>query len=146
MLADLALRKLVPGIGTPHVEADAQKISGVADGIATGAPVVITFANANTKSSDYKQLAQNSPARIRRLSSSLQLLRCCPRHPPCGGMFSGRMTTPLVATGAADAGYDCHTLGIYVGSYISRIGWVENSVEYTAADLVRSRKTIRLGQ
>lgn len=136
MLADLALRKPVPGIGTPRVEADAPEVSGVADGLATGAPVVITFANANTKSSDYSSL------RVTPRPGHADYPALCKYGDAHdirgGGMFSGRMTTPLVAAGALMRDMIA-PLGISVGSYISRIGGVEDTAEYTAADLVRSR-------
>ena len=55
-----------------------------------------------------------------------------------GGMFSGRMTTPLVAAGALMRDMIA-PLGISVGSYLSRIGNVVDLGEYAAEELVRSR-------
>ena len=136
MLADLSLRKPVPGIGTPRVEADAPEISGVAGGAATGAPVVISFANANTKSSDYEELRQTPrPGH----ADYPALCKYGDAHDICGGgMFSGRMTTPLVAAGALMRDMIA-PLGIRVGSYLSRIGNVVDFGEYAAEELVRSR-------
>ena len=137
MLADLALRKPVPGIGTPRVEADAPEISGVVNGVATGAPVVITFANANTKSSDYSEL------RVTPRPGHADYPALCKYGDAHdirgGGMFSGRMTTPLVAAGALMRDM-IEPLGITVGSYLSRIGTVVDTNDYAAEDLVRSRK------
>lgn len=136
MLADLSLRKPAPGIGTPRVEADAPEISGVVDGAATGAPVVITFANANTKSSDYDELRWTPrPGH----ADYPALCKYGAAHDiRGGGMFSGRMTVPLVAAGAVMRDM-IEPLGISVGSYLSRIGTVIDTAEYAASELVRSR-------
>lgn len=136
MLADLALRKPVPGIGTPRVEADEPEVSGVVDGITTGAPVVITFANANTKSSDYSELRRTPrPGH----ADYPALCKYGAAHDiRGGGMFSGRMTTPLVAAGALMRDMIA-PLDIGIGSYLSRIGDVVDLGEYAAEELVRSR-------
>ncbi|MDE2546152.1 MAG: chorismate synthase [Methanocorpusculum sp.] len=137
MLADLALRKPVAGIGTPRVEADVPEISGVAGGVATGAPVVITFANANTRSSDYEEL------RLTPRPGHADYPAVCKYGAAHdirgGGMFSGRMTTPLVAAGALMRDMIA-PLGISVGSYLSRVGTVVDTDEYAAEELVRSRE------
>ncbi len=135
--ADLALRKPVPGIGTPRVEADLPEISGLVNGCTTGAPVVITLVNANTKSSDYEELRRTPrPGH----ADYPALCKYGAAHDiRGGGMFSGRMTTPLVAAGAVMRGM-LDTCGISVGSYVSRIGTVEDTAEYAAQDLVQSRK------
>ncbi|MCZ9312070.1 MAG: chorismate synthase [Methanocorpusculum sp.] len=136
MLADLALRKPAPGIGTPRVEADMPEISGILNGVATGAPVVITFANANTKSSDYEDL------RLTPRPGHADYPALCKYREAHdirgGGMFSGRMTTPLVAAGALLRDM-IGPLGISIGSYLSRIGNVVDAGEYAAEELVRSR-------
>ncbi|MCZ0859895.1 chorismate synthase [Methanocorpusculum sp. MG] len=136
MLADLALRKPAPGIGTPRVEADMPEISGILNGVATGAPVVITFANANTKSSDYEDL------RLTPRPGHADYPALCKYGEAHdirgGGMFSGRMTTPLVAAGALLRDM-IGPLGISIGSYLSRIGNVVDAGEYAAEELVRSR-------
>lgn len=136
MLADLALRKPAPGIGTPRVEADMPEISGILNGVATGAPVVITFANANTKSSDYENL------RLTPRPGHADYPALCKYGEAHdirgGGMFSGRMTTPLVAAGALLRDM-IGPLGISIGSYLSRIGNVVDAGEYAAEELVRSR-------
>ncbi|MDV0444106.1 chorismate synthase [Methanorbis rubei] len=134
--ADLALRKPAPGIGTPRVEADAPEISGVVNGHTTGAPLVITFANTNTKSSDYEELR-----RIPRPGHADYPAVCkygVDHDIRGGGMFSGRMTTPLVAAGAVARGM-LDPLGITVGSYVSRIGRVADTAEYEPATLAASR-------
>lgn len=135
MLADLVLRKPVPGIGTARVEADIPEISGIVNGTATGAPVVINFPNTNTKSSDYECFRRT----LRPGHADYPAL-CkygAARDLRGGGMFSGRMTTPLVAAGAVMRDM-LKPLGISVGSYV-RIGTVTDPAVYAAEVLVRSR-------
>ena len=135
--ADLELRKPSEGIGTPRVETDIPEISGVVNGITTGCPVVITFSNNNTKSSDYEQLR-----RVPRPGHADYPAVCKfgPAHDiRGGGMFSGRMTTPLVAAGALLRDL-LGSAGISVGSYVTRIGSVIDTNTYDAADIMtRSR-------
>ena len=138
--ADLLLRKPTGDIGTPRVEADIPEIFGIVNGKTTGAPVVITFSNNNTRSTDYEQLR-----RIPRPGHADYPAIC--KYGPAhdirgGGMFSGRMTTPLVAAGSllremiAD-------LGISVGSYVTRIGNISDTNEYDPKDVMTiSRKNL----
>ena len=136
--ADLLLRKPVPGIGTPRVEEDVPEISGVVNGVTTGAPVVMTFANANTRSSDYEQLR-----RVPRPGHADYPAVCkygAAHDIRGGGMFSGRMTTPLVAAGGLLRGL-LAAAGVSVGSYTMRIGSVADANVYEASEvLVRSRE------
>ncbi|MDO9522704.1 MAG: chorismate synthase [Methanocorpusculum sp.] len=135
--ADLALRKPSEGIGTQRVETDIPEISGVVNGTTTGSPVVITFSNSNTRSSDYEQLRRvprpghaDYPA-VCKYGSAHDIRG--------GGMFSGRMTTPLVAAGALLRDL-IGSAGISVGSYVTRIGSVIDTNTYDPADvLTRSR-------
>ena len=129
---DLALRKPAPGIGTPRVEDDTPEIIGLLDGKTTGAPLVLRFADNNIRDADYDEL------------------RRIPRPGPAdypayakygtnhdirgGGMFSGRMTTALVAAGAVLRSF-LREAGITVGSYTSRIGSVEDRGTYSAAEI-----------
>lgn len=136
--ADLALRRPVAGIGTPRIESDIPDISGVVSGVATGAPVVLTFANSNIRSSDYEQLR-----RVPRPGHADYPAVCKygeAHDVRGGGMFSGRMTTPLVAAGALLRGLLAKA-GVFVGSYTVGIGKVRDPGVYDAADvLVRSRE------
>ncbi|MDR3102782.1 MAG: chorismate synthase [Methanocalculaceae archaeon] len=136
MLGDLALRKPVPDIGTPRMEADVPEISGIVDGLSTGAPVTISFANTNMQSVDYSSLVRTPrPGH----ADYPAFCKYGAAHNICGsGMFSGRMTTPLVAAGAVMRDL-IELLGISVGSYISRIGTVADTAEYVGSELVRSR-------
>jgi chorismate synthase len=136
--ADLALRKPAEGIGTPRMEADVSEISGIVNGITTGCPVVITFSNSNTRSSDYEQLR-----RVPRPGHADYPAVCKfgPAHDiRGGGMFSGRMTTPLVAAGALLRDL-IGSAGISVGSYVTRIGNVVDMNVYDVADIMTRSRT-----
>ncbi len=136
--ADLELRKPSEGIGTPRVETDIPEISGVVNGTTTGCPVVITFSNSNVRSSDYEQLR-----RVPRPGHADYPAVC--KYGPAhdirgGGMFSGRMTTPLVAAGALLRGM-IGAAGISVGSYVTSIGRVIDINSYDSEDVMTRSRT-----
>lgn len=138
IMADLALRKPSAGIGTPRTEADVPEISGLVNGMTTGCPVVITFSNSNTRSSDYEQLR-----RVPRPGHADYPAVC--KYGPFhdirgGGMFSGRMTTPLVAAGALLRDL-IGSAGISVGSYVSRIGNVVDTNTYDPEAVMTGSRT-----
>lgn len=136
--ADLELRKPSAGIGTPRVEADVPEISGIVNGMTTGCPVVITFSNCNTRSSDYEQLRRvPRPGHADYPAVSKFGLAHDIRG---GGMFSGRMTTPLVAAGALLRDL-IGSAGISVGSYVTRIGSVVDMNVYDVADIMTKSRT-----
>ncbi len=136
--ADLELRKPSAGIGTPRVEADVPEISGIVNGMTTGCPVVITFSNSNTRSSDYEQLRRvPRPGHADYPAVSKFGLAHDIRG---GGMFSGRMTTPLVAAGALLRDL-IGSAGISVGSYVTRIGSVVDMNVYDVADIMTKSRT-----
>ncbi len=135
---DLALRKPAAGIGTPRVEADIPEIIGVVDGKTTGAPVVIRIENTNIRDADYDELR-----RIPRPGHADYPAYCkygINHDIRGGGMFSGRMTTALVAAGAILRDF-ISQYGITVGSYTTRIGTVEDTGQYTAEDIFSTSPT-----
>lgn len=83
---------------TPRKEADLPQIlSGVFEGHTTGAPLAITFANGNTRSSDYSEfIAKPRPGHADYVASVKWDGNNDPRG---GGHFSGRITLPVVAAG-----------------------------------------------
>ena len=136
--ADLELRKPSKGIGTPRVEEDIPDISGIVNSTTTGAPVVITFSNTNTRSSDYENLR-----RVPRPGHADYPAIC--KYGPAhdirgGGMFSGRMTTPLVAAGALLRPMIAGA-GINVGSYVTRIGNITDTNEYDPEEVMNRSRT-----
>jgi chorismate synthase len=95
---DLARRRS-GGVGTtPRKEADVPEIvSGVFNGVTTGAPLTILFHNENTRSADYAKLVEHP----RPSHADFVAARKYGNHNDYrgGGHFSGRVTLGLVAAG-----------------------------------------------
>lgn len=101
--ADLERRKngdlpsLAQGI-TARKEKDAPIfISGLLDGTTTGAPLAILFENKNHNSTDYSKFRNQPRPSHADFAASVKFKGF--NDPRGGGMFSGRMTLPLVAAG-----------------------------------------------
>lgn len=95
---DLNRRKPSGNAGTPRMESDRPRIvSGVFNGITTGAPLAILFENENTKSGDYERL-KNHP-RPSHADFVAGVKWGGYSDPRGGGHFSGRLTVLLVAAG-----------------------------------------------
>lgn len=95
---DILRRKSGAKGTTPRIEADAPKIvSGVFEGVTTGAPLTIIFENTNTKSGDYSLFAAMPRPGHADLTAALKWDDC--QDPRGGGHFSGRLTLPVVAAG-----------------------------------------------
>ena len=138
IISDLSLRKPAAGIGTARHEDDIPAITGVSEGCTTGSPVVITFANTDVKSSDY-----DSEARIPRPGHADYPAFCkygASFDTRGGGMFSGRMTAPLVAAGGLLRGLLAAS-GIYVGSYLTQVGKICDGGCYTPDEIFRVSRT-----
>lgn len=110
---------------TPRLEKDIPHIlSGVLDGVTTGAPLAMEIENSNTKSGDYSNLLtvprpshSDYPAFVKYGGNND--LRG-------GGHFSGRLTAPLVFAGAA-AKQILEEKGITIAAHIKRIGSVTDA-------------------
>lgn len=107
---------------TPRLEKDIPHIlSGVLNGVTTGAPLAMEIENTNTKSGDYSNLMtvprpshSDYPAYIKYDGNN---------DIRGGGHFSGRLTAPLVFAGAV-AKQILENKGITIGAHIKRIGSV----------------------
>ena len=105
---------------TPRLEKDIPHIlSGVLDGVTTGAPLAMVIKNTNTKSGDYKNVMNvprpshsDYPAFVKYDGNN---------DIRGGGHFSGRLTAPIVFAGAV-AKQVLEEEGITVGAHIRRIG------------------------
>lgn len=110
---------------TPRKESDTPIIlSGVLNGVTTGAPLAMEIKNSNTQSGDYKNLMtvprpshSDYPAYIKYGGNN---------DIRGGGHFSGRLTAPVVFAGAI-AKQILEEKGIKIGSHISRVGNVFDS-------------------
>ena len=95
---DILRRKSGAKGTTPRIEADTPRIvSGIYDGLTTGAPLTIVFENTNTKSGDYSLFAAMPRPGHADLTAALKWDDC--QDPRGGGHFSGRLTLPVVAAG-----------------------------------------------
>lgn len=105
---------------TPRLEKDFPNIlSGVLDGVTTGAPLAMMIENTNTRSGDYSNLMtvprpshSDYPAYVKYNGNN---------DVRGGGHFSGRLTAPIVFAGAV-AKQVLKQKGITVGAHIYSIG------------------------
>lgn len=111
-LIDLSRRKS-GGLGTtPRIEPDEIKIvSGVFNGYTTGAPILLSFENTNTKSKDYSNLIDQPRPSHADYTAHLKYNGFNDYRG--GGHFSGRLTLGLVSAGVVAKkmlkGVDFHT-------------------------------------
>lgn len=125
MLSQIARR--APGRDrstTSRKEADLPEIlSGVLNGVTTGAPLALMIRNTNTKSGDYDNLKVNP--RPSHSDYAAYVKYGGMNDVRGGGHFSGRLTAPIVAAGAI-----CRSIlaenGITVGGHICSIGSVSD--------------------
>ncbi len=115
----LELRKPKGKISTARKESDAPNIvSGYFNEYTTGTPLTILFENSNTRSNDYsktKDLMRPSHADY---TANVKYMGF--QDYRGGGHFSGRLTTPIVASGAI-AKQILAGKGIHIGSHIRNI-------------------------
>ena len=109
---------------TTRKEADIPElISGVVDGVTTGAPITIIIKNNDTKSHNYDNLRDNPRPSHADYAASVKYGGA--NDIRGGGHFSARLTAPIVAAGAI-----CRQIlkdeGITVGGHILSIGGVED--------------------
>ncbi len=132
--AQLSLRRPHGRISTARQESDAFRIvSGVFEGYTTGAPIAILIPNSDTRSKDYKALADIPRPGHADYSAE------CKYHGfqdyRGGGHFSGRITAALVAAGAILRAA-LESKGIYIGTHILSLhGVCDKSI--SCADDVR---------
>lgn len=114
-----------PGSGihaTPRQETDAYQIlSGVYEDKLTGAPLTVFFANADTRSTDYQDLAVTPRPSHADYAAAMKYKG----HQDFrgGGHFSGRLTAPVVFAGALVTQL-LEAVGVSIGSRIFRMGAV----------------------
>ena len=109
---------------TSRKESDTPEVlSGVLNGVTTGAPLALIIKNSNTKSDDYDNLMVNP--RPSHSDYAAYVKYDGMNDVRGGGHFSGRLTAPIVALGAI-----CKSIlkenGITVGGHISSIGTVSD--------------------
>ncbi len=126
-----------PKIVSARVEKDkAQILSGVFNGLTTGAPIALTVENKETQSSDYEAIKDlprpghsDYPARVR--YGGFNDYRG-------GGRFSGRVTVALIMAGAIAkkllSRYDIDVL-----AYTQSIGQIKTDKKFSAAEIRKNK-------
>ncbi len=125
---NIQMSRRAPGkdkTATARKEADIPEIiSGVADGVTTGAPLAIIIKNNDTKSHNYDNLRDNP--RPSHADYAAAVKYGGQNDIRGGGHFSARLTAPIVAAGAI-----CRQIlkdeGITVGGHILQIGRVTDT-------------------
>ncbi len=139
------MKRRAPGqnkMSTPRVEKDEVKImSGILDGVTTGAPLCAMIENTNQHSKDYSLLKEcmrpghsDYPAFVK--YQGFNDVRG-------GGHFSGRITAPIVFAGSV-AKQILKQKGVVVGAHIGRIHHVQDDlfdVDLSTEDLEKMLET-----
>lgn len=112
-------RKAVGSISTARKEADLPHIlSGVKNGYTEGTPIAICIENQNVRRQDYNALQNVARPGHADYAGHMKYLGY--EDASGGGHFSGRITAPIVATGAICM-HMLETKGIYVGTHITQL-------------------------
>ena len=106
-------------ISTQRCEADeVHIISGVRDGVSTGAPITVIIENKYARSMDYSYLKDTPRPSHADYTASVKYGGM--QDERGGGHFSGRLTAPLVAVGAI-VEYALLGKGIKIGTHIKKL-------------------------
>ncbi len=120
------LARRAPGqssLTTNRKEADEPVfLSGILDGVTTGAPICIMIQNTDTHSKDYENL--RTVPRPSHSDYTGKLRYRGHNDIRGGGHFSGRLTAPIVFAGALCKDFLRKRHGIEIGSHIYRVGEV----------------------
>ena len=122
------------GLSTARREADrVEVLSGVFDGKTTGAPLCLLIRNSDQHSGDYEAIRYTPRPGHGDYAGFVQSRGCLDYRG--GGHFSGRLTAPLVAAGAA-AKLLLRERGVTVGAHISAIYGIRDAAPQSAAELL----------
>ena len=111
--------------GTQRIEKDVPRVvSGVYEGKTTGAPLCALFENSDTRSSDYRELADLPRPSHADFTANLRYGGFS--DPRGGGHFSGRLTAPIVFAGALVRQALSARYKITLGGHIAQIGDVRD--------------------
>ncbi len=132
----MALRKPSDGIGTPRKEKDEVIFAeGVIDGKVASNKVLLKIMNSNTRSSSYSGFNITPRPGHADLPA---LLKYKDFDVSGGAQFSGRMTAPLVASGAIAQQF-LSEKGIRIAAYTKSIHNVEDRDEHTFEEIESSK-------
>ncbi len=121
-------------LSTPRKEADEfEFVSGVMDGITTGAPICVIIYNTSQHSSDYSKL--KAIPRPSHADYAAYVKYNGFNDIRGGGHFSGRLTAPVVCIGSLCKQY-LEKTGINVSAYVESIGGIKNTdLKYVSEDI-----------
>ena len=123
---DLARRRSGAKGTTSRHEYDRPEIlSGLHQGRTTGTPLVVVFANGDTRSDDYETLRQHPRPSHADRTAAVKYGGW--NNPAGGGMFSGRLTVGIVAAGVVAKKI---LNGVEFDTRITEIGGVRNPYEF----------------
>lgn len=126
---ELDMRRPAPLIGTARHEADIVRVeSGVRDGRLTGTPLVFLFDNTDVKSATYKDMGHIPRPGHADYTSFVKYGGHADYRG--GGQFSGRLTAPLVAAGAAARQYLARR-GVKIAARVVSVHSVTDTGKYT---------------
>ncbi len=122
--AEMARRAPGGNFATPRKEKDAYRIlSGVLNGITTGAPICCIIENTNQRSSDYQTLLSMPRPSHADFTGALRYNGFNDQRG--GGHFSGRLTAPLVFAGSLCKLYLAQK-GIHIGAHLKSVGTIQD--------------------
>lgn len=125
----MTLRKPAAGIGTPRKEPDIPEIvSGIRDSEADGSPILIRIPNTNVRDSDYSLYEHTPRPGHADLPAAVKGLNCLG-----GGVFSGRMTSAVVAGGSIARQF-LYGHGIDISAFTRSIGAVADPEQRGSED------------
>lgn len=121
-------------LSTPRKEADEfEFVSGVLDGVTTGAPICVMIYNTSQHSSDYSKL--KSTPRPSHADYAAYIKYDGFNDIRGGGHFSGRLTAPIVCIGSLCKQYLAQK-NITVNASVDSIGGIKNTApEYVSDDI-----------
>ncbi len=137
---DMARRRPGQALSTPRKEDDAVEISGgVKDGLANGQPITLTIRNTDTRSKDYDAFKRTPRpghadySALKKYGQDVDLRG--------GGIFSGRMTAPIVAAGVI-AKKILSERKIKVEAKLIKVGKAERNFEAEIKDALKNGDSI----
>lgn len=121
-------------LSTPRKEADEfEFLSGVMDGVTTGAPICVMIYNTSQHSSDYSKL--KTIPRPSHSDYAAYIKYNGFNDIRGGGHFSGRLTAPIVCIGSLCKQFLAQK-NITVNAYVDSIGGIKNTApEYVSEDI-----------
>lgn len=126
---DLDMRRPAPLIGTARHESDVVHLTGgIIEGRLTGTPLLFTLDNTDVRSASYRE--RGHIPRPGHADYTAHVKYRGNADPRGGGQFSGRLTAPLVAAGAAARQY-LGSRGMRIAARVTRIHNVVDDGTYT---------------